>query len=436
MELTDIPIPYMLAGLLVWLVSAIFLIKNQEWAGAAITAVIFFMPSLVELALQGRTIPTGQLILIFFGPILLVSLLYKKSRLDAVDVGLLIGYALCIIFSIYWNGLPFWSFKASMLPPVFALLIYLSVSSIRSVHRILLVFGVFVFVNSVIAGLQWSGHNWAYLPSQLAKAEAGGFRRGFGLTDHFSQAGLYAAMVLPIAAIGYFSNKRKILKAIFFLFGLSAIAGLAFTVLRAGLIGGVLGVIVSTLLWNARKGFPQLVIAGLIVSLLILITPFMYKASDAIIRHTEVVDESAKARPELARMGINAWLRSPVFGGGPDAVDRHEGRVTDPHNTYVNVLAETGVIGLFLFSAIFWRAFHNLAKLRKRGYNRERAALTGALLSGLIVALFHSINYILLAWLIPGLCLAVARLAERHADEGDILRQRARENKMVARSSR
>ena len=401
---------YLGAGMLLWLASCYWLVRNPEWIAALVLAFFFFIPALVDLALGGRTLPTGLLVVVIFGPPLMVSLMLRRSIVHLSELFLLMGYGLCILLAILANGLDFWQVKSSLISPVFGLIIYLSVASRPALYRLLWVYVLLIVVNTVFQGLQRAGFMWAYLPSERHLAQAGGFVRGIGLSGHFAMAGLYATVVFPVAATLYVyarNWRQKLLAAGMALLGL---AGVAFAVLRAALLGAAWGG--GYVLWRRRslRALMTVVVLAITGGLVVAVAPPLREAALAMFEHTTTLDSSAESRPFLASMGLGAWKRSPVIGGGPNAVDRYVGHSADPHNTFVNVLAETGVIGLLVFLAILARAWFCARGAIRKGYVQEGTAMAGALLATIPVAFFHSLNYIVLFWFIPSLCLALGRL--------------------------
>ncbi|BCX87776.1 hypothetical protein MIN45_P0143 [Methylomarinovum tepidoasis] len=412
----NIPLHYLVAALLLWLLGFYWLVKHPEWIAALVLAFFFFMPALVDLAFGGKKIPTGQLTLLIFGPPLLASMLIRKTIVKLVDVALLLAYAACIAMAILVNGLSFWEVKSALVPVFFALLIYLSIHSRPALYRLLWVYVLLILVNTIVQGLQRAGFMWAYLPSELEVAQAGGFVRGVGLSGHFAMAGLYAVVVFPIAAtlFVFAGNLRQRILAV--VLGLIGLAGVVFAVLRAALIGAVLGGI--DVLWRRRSVRTLSAVGAMLVLSLVLtvVIPPLHEAALAMLTHATTIDDSARNRPRLAEMGLAAWEESPILGGGPNAVDRHVGFPADPHNTFVNVLAETGVVGLGVFLTVLGRAYFSAVRAIHRGYRQEGTALAGALVATLPVAFFHSLNYIVLFWFVPALCLALGRLPkQRHA---------------------
>ncbi|MFD2512660.1 O-antigen ligase family protein [Pontibacter locisalis] len=79
-------------------------------------------------------------------------------------------------------------------------------------------------------------------------------------------------------------------------------------------------------------------------------------------------DLSMQGRIGLQRMGINMWLAAPLTGQGLSGYEQYffsffEGGEQNPfpHNLYIYILAELGLVGVLFFSIIFyllWRKLH------------------------------------------------------------------------------
>lgn len=411
MNLWDISVPYLIAGLIFWLLFSVIFIWKSELIGSAVFALFFFSELILNVFLRGQHIPNGQLVMILFGPLLLISVLFRqKSAVQVRNVIPLLLFAVTIFISIIWNDMSFWRYKVQLLPPIFAIIVYLSISKPRELDFLLMVFAVLVVINTFVAGLQFAGITAMYLPSQLDQAEAGGFRRGVGLLNHFWQTGLLCGATIPLAVIGAVTADKRTKRLIWAAVGIIALAGLAFTRLRAGFVGGVMGGVFALFLWNKRRAIPYLFMAGVVSILFFVSVPFLREASTGLVEHATTLDSSALNRPYLISLGMKKFYQSPVFGSGPRSVEREYGR-GDAHNSYVNVLGDYGIIGFLAFLMILVSTFRCLRQALNRIPEHRNVIIgtTGMLTAAYIIALAHSVNYIEMFWLFPALALSVGR---------------------------
>lgn len=410
MELIDIPLRYILAGFFVWIAGFIWLAKRPEWIGISAMTLLLLFPVIVDSLLGGKIIPMGQVMLLFFGPPLLVYLILKRPKVVWLDLLFVGGYTLCILISIVINDRPFWDHKAALNPIIFLLLVYLSIDSQKALNRLLYVFFALVFINTVIAGLQVAGFEWAYPDSHRFRADHGGFARGFGLTGRYTKASLYATIMIPIAVAMFIASRRLRSRLLSLSMGVIGVAAQVLTVTRAGVLGIALGVWIVVKRGIDLRSLATGVVGVTLAVLIVSVVPVTQQAANDLIEHLSVfvtdkpLDDSAASRPELASKGLAVWLEKPVFGGGPHPTDR------DPHNTIVNLLASYGIVGTVFFIIIMYRSYRSALRADRMGYRAEGTGLRGALVGTLIFAIFHSLDYYRLFWLVPALCLALSRL--------------------------
>jgi O-antigen ligase len=100
------------------------------------------------------------------------------------------------------------------------------------------------------------------------------------------------------------------------------------------------------------------------------------------------VEDTVDARLVQANAGRQMFYAKPLFGWGFDSYDRHDWKFMErvgnaaptrwdvrygtSHNTYVTILAETGLFGLFFqfFPVVWWlvRTIRTIPRLPRRGF--------------------------------------------------------------------
>jgi O-antigen ligase len=351
---------------------------------------------------------------------LLASIAFRQQApIRAANLAPIVLLVATIVLSIVWNRLPFWEYKSHLIAPVVAILIYLAIPGFRELRFLLLVFLAFVVLSTSVAALQYAGMDSMYLPSQRRITDAGGFKRGIGLANHFWMTGLYCAATMPIAVMGSLTADPRWKRRLYAMTGVFAVAGLTFTTLRAGFAGGLFGAALALYLWDKRTAVRYAIGAAVMLGVVFAAVPVLRESSQALYEHTTSLDSSAKRRPELVMQGLETWQRSPLLGVGPKGMRRFY-EVGDAHNSYVNVLTDYGVIGAVCFVAVMVLSFSRLASALRR-LPEERPlllALTGALASAYVVGIVHSVNYIEMFWLFPALALATDRFGRGKAGAG------------------
>lgn len=132
-------------------------------------------------------------------------------------------------------------------------------------------------------------------------------------------------------------------------------------------------------------------------------------------------DSSVEARLTASRLGLYIFKKYPIFGSGMGRffkrvydyryinVDGFMGLV-DPHNMYVLILSETGIVGLILMILIFLILFKSFSYIREK-LLRETAYITlFAFLVGSIGGshLFNEISYSIVFWIYMGVFNAIS----------------------------
>jgi O-antigen ligase len=149
----------------------------------------------------------------------------------------------------------------------------------------------------------------------------------------------------------------------------------------------------------------------------------MHLSSDYNLDPTDVT-----SRGQIWKRGIEAAVKRPV-GYGPYSfpmVDlRFGGHMMAPHNSFVEVLVELGVLGLFLHLRMYYLAWRNLSRTRKNLTGSATLsqdqyeqlvfarALQFALASNVVASFFLTMAYSTLLWVLFGLCMGIIALTRR-----------------------
>jgi O-antigen ligase len=117
---------------------------------------------------------------------------------------------------------------------------------------------------------------------------------------------------------------------------------------------------------------------------------------------------------------------APEFLLRPGVLERSDLIVTEPkvaHNTYLEIFAELGLIGIALFAAILlvclscvWRAIRNFARRRERSMEILSRTLLVALIALLVADFFASEEFQKALWLLLALCPSVLAISRRDED--------------------
>ncbi len=184
--------------------------------------------------------------------------------------------------------------------------------------------------------------------------------------DFYQNYGIWLSILMIISAyfMNIFLNKKSNTK--FLLFCIPFCFSLIFLLLlgaRAAFIGGIVGLIY--LLRNI--GFKNLLISFIFISITLI--PFALFNQDILLTISRFValfsgtDDSA--RLFMFSQAIDLWTQdifTILFGGGIKSYPIFIGENNlgwYPHNIFLEILCELGIIGLFIFIRIFYSAFQN-----------------------------------------------------------------------------
>ena len=161
---------------------------------------------------------------------------------------------------------------------------------------------------------------------------------------------------ISVLLIGLVLVERKVLAR----FGYLAVIGgsiycLLFALSRGGYAALLIGMSYLGIVRN------RLLLVG-VVGFLLVWQSFVPAAVRERVYMTEengVVDHSAEARLSLWDEAMGVFKADPVFGTGFNTYkyESHVGGYGDTHNLFIKVLVETGLCGLLLFLAIFYKLF-------------------------------------------------------------------------------
>lgn len=187
-------------------------------------------------------------------------------------------------------------------------------------------------------------------------------KRAVSLFIHPNFFALWAAPILSFLIPELFSyNKqnpqRKKLQNLFFWLWLAGLIGLLLSLSRSGLLGILVAGIIYFILSGNKK--TKLVLAGTSIFLLIL----FYSSTSLNSRITSPFkgEKSALSRIVLWESGIKAIKQSPLWGLGLGGYAKaYRNLISDqtlpnhnfPHNIFLNLWVETGIIGLISFTGI------------------------------------------------------------------------------------
>jgi O-antigen ligase len=257
--------------------------------------------------------------------------------------------------------------------------------------------------------------------------------------------GLASALVVGLAlSIGVAANLKRYpgVRLAAWTAGAFCVLGVFFTVSRGGLIA--LGVSLIAALFLAGRWRPRIAIATVLITI---VTVYYFTAlAPPAARERITQSTSGQAQLEEGRTTIwavgermaranlikgvgagNFRISSPHYLLAPGVVARSDQIIDKPlvaHNMYLEILAETGIVGLALFGAILvfslvccMRAAKVYSRLRDRAGELFARALAIGLIGNMATGIFLSQEYDKPLWILLGLGPALLSIARSEAQE-------------------
>jgi len=202
------------------------------------------------------------------------------------------------------------------------------------------------------------------------------------------------AIVLSYPFCFMFLLTAKGIRKLFWVIGMLAMAGaLVLTASRGGfimlLVTGLVG------LWHfGVKGrrFYLIAITGLVSVILLGVVGGPLKArfatmftDEANTKEESLALSSYEDRKYLMERAIEGWEHYPIFGMGTRNFEVYSLNWHEVHMTYLEIMVESGIVGLFFYLMFFACGFRNLrALLKRKDLSAETQLIAGALHSSLI----------------------------------------------------
>lgn len=260
--------------------------------------------------------------------------------------------------------------------------------------------GIFVLFASILSieaiqhrlsadHIGWAGQSLGWIDPDARKAGEAGRARWIGIFDGPGVFCVIFTIALPFALqwIGRECRTSRRLLGV----GLSALllAATYYTGSRGGLIA-TLVVVALTITLRSRMSPRAIAISATVCFL-------AYSAAPSYMTTIRDQSNSTQYRVEMWASGIDMVKDSPVFGIGRGNFRQFTHRLI-AHNSAIEIMGETGLVGLFLWSAIGYLTFASLIAWRAHATDpSDRRFSTGlilALMGYLISSMFVTLEYI------------------------------------------
>jgi O-antigen ligase len=295
--------------------------------------------------------------------------------------------------------------------------------SITGLVQALIAIGQFIRQKSIGLALLWESPIGREVAG-VSKTDFNGekYIRSYGLFFHPNQLAVFLTVACATTFFLLLNSKRKAERIIYGLSYLIILTGLYLTFSRAGLLAlGVSTLIVSgTYLFKAVQNenshsYIKKVVAGVWLAIALggILTLPMLRA------RTSLSDKSVTERIDFNQHGINLIQKSPIFGHGIGNMlpaiygqrsDLEAYEMQPPHNYFIVVAAETGLLGMILIVVLFATYIKKLyLDILERGAVASHATIYLAIFSGFLITMFFDHHFYhlqqtqLLLWITLGL---------------------------------
>jgi O-antigen ligase len=440
--------PFLLPALIIAVLAVVVIIRRPEYGLALLLAIVPLMKAEVDLGavstLKLPSRPVAVLVPALAVALLIYAVLKVPARANRPLTAALFGFIGAMAIASVQGLVPADS-VSKILILLTAAIGFLAVQQICRDRRKALIVVAGALVGLVLASVQGLGQHFSGSVGRFSfSVESGVVERVHGSFWHPNTYAAYLVALIPVAAAVALTRRQPAWLRLLGGVGLLlAVPALAFTFTR----GAIVALVVGSLLWLAVVR-PRLLlpVAAIAVVLGLAATPTVLKdrfegsrTSGELSMRTDVWAEALEIYSEHPVLGVGVNNFSRAYALPTTSVEGSQRRLFsdgdglsipfDAHNLYLNLLAETGVIGLAAFA--LFAALAVAAAVRGTRLNdpvaRSASLGTGAAL--IIVGVHNLVDLTLLTELaIPLFALlgVVASLLAIEATDGVLARQMQR----------
>jgi O-antigen ligase len=337
----------------------------------------------------------------------------------------LLTYVAIQIFSVYYSGV------SSMISEfvawyIFPLQVAISLLLLRSAAAL----RQFIW-GTLLGGAAVVGHGlFTFLtrPAALSGRPVG----AYGMYENHNDYTFMALTLLPFAWMLIRDQKRWLPKFALYLLSASCIAGVLVSLSRGGAI--VLALEVAFLTWVSTRGVRRTLLMSGFLALAPVVVVYQFAARDAGRTNDYTVETAKSSRFELWTAAGRMIAKHPLLGVGSHRFQEysndyneisHDNRGKNSHNTYLEVAAGSGLLGLFSYVAMLslalvpltraWRSMGTSDPLSTIRTATFIASVSIVIRAFLDVKLFDPCIYMLLT-----IAIAVLALSDAQGDAAPV----------------
>ncbi len=321
------------------------------------------------------------------------------------------------------------------------IILYFLVANLINKKRHLVEFiGMLIIVSVILAGMgvfeYYTGRQILSYAAERAVESKDDIYRVSGTRGEHGEFSTYLVISVPLILGFFFHVRSKLLKLLLLVpFALVSLA-IVLSFSRAGMLALAAVLFLSVL--RKRKAFFLLIALAILILLVVvlLIPPEYWQHTKSI---TNLQDPAIRARLNIYQAAWRALLAHPIFGIGYRTFYYHsfdyapvealETGFFTPHNIFIQVAAENGLVGLALLIGIIICVFKQIAFAGRSFYKNNEPLMETLTYAIRISFIGYLVGYMFLTqgayvynfWMLIGLSVALKNLAEKTQQEKELM---------------
>ena len=235
--------------------------------------------------------------------------------------------------------------------------------------------------------------------------------------------GIWNTPALAFGLFFLFYTRKFLLKVIALVFAVVSISSLIVSLSRTSVLCGITVLMISFILFGKRIFriliiFLFFLVIAYTFSKMLLIKQISYFSSSAMyhqVKRWSIVNALEDVRFKIWTRYLDIATEDPIWGQGPGYIQEEVASgYFVPHNSFLDVLVEYGIIGLCLYTIPFISAFSSLLYfMRKKRRSEIWGNISCTIFLGMTVGLFFLSNpFLEIIWAVGGMLKARAVLGQ------------------------
>jgi O-Antigen ligase len=391
-------------------------------------------------------VPIGKI----SGGIALLALIFGTRPKDRAKIPielkllalLLLHMLVTIVFAVWHGGAFEFVVNRFSKGVVVAFLIFLAVSKVDEIRKLLLIQSATIALVTVAS----------VLVHHTADGRLLGIQKG--ILENPNDLAINVAISFPLCLAFLLGSKGAAWRVFWSLSLVFMIYAVIATYSRSGLIALVITCIICFWEFMVKGRYTYLAAAALLIGILglgaVFATPsYLIRVESIFLGNIQGSQDkgSLEARKQLLVDSLKITMQHPLFGVGPGSFQAVSGTWQPSHNTYTGLSSEAGLPALVLFTAVMGLSLRKTKKLRKLpGYQADEnirlwtSALRAGMAAYMVGAFFATTEYTLFEYFIVGYICVLYKIASAPVDHIEITpkdgKRQLREKKNVSKPKR